>query len=422
MACKLVEEGNKVKFFEREKSLRGKIKRPELRFIDNWEKELSWVGKNGLIVFDDVGMGKTQDELRKKGFSVFGGCEIGEKLENNRQYGQKVFSAVGIEIKESVDFYNIDKMIDFIEKNPRKWVVKQNGGLDKGLNYIGQLDNGKDSIGILKSYRKNLKSFNLHFDLQEKISGIEIAVGRFFNGNDWVGPICINIEHKNLFNDDLGPKTNEMGNLMWYEENKNNKLFKTTLGKMKNYLKKINYRGYFDINCIVDKNGAYPLEATTRLGQPTIQIQSTLHISPWGEFLKAIADGKQYELKFRKKYAVIIFLGTPPYPYANRSNFNSPKGVEIFFKERLSKNEKSNIYLEDVSVCSSKNKKERYVICSNTGYIAFVSGIGKTTEESRKKAYDLINKIIIPKMFYRTDIGLGFINGNKRLLKKWGWV
>jgi cystathionine beta-lyase family protein involved in aluminum resistance len=36
-------------------------------------------------------------------------------------------------------------------------------------------------------------------------------VARFFNGNDWVGPIEINVEHKSFLNDNIGPLTAEMG-------------------------------------------------------------------------------------------------------------------------------------------------------------------------------------------------------------------
>jgi len=254
--------------------------------------------------------------------------------------------------------------------------------------------------------------------LQEKIEGIEIAVGRFFNGNDWVGPICVNIEHKNLFDNDLGPKTHEMGNLMWYEENEKNKLYQETLAKMEKYLRSIKFKGYFDINCIVDEKNAYPLEATSRLGQPTAQIQNTIHISPWGELLKAIADGKDYDLKYKKGYAVVVFLGVPPYPYDNRSSFNSPKGVEIFFKEKISNEEMKNIYLEEVSVC----KNNRCVILGKSGYVAHIASIAKTVEGARKKVYDLISKIVVPKVFYRTDIGKKFIDEDEKKLKKWGWI
>ncbi len=422
LACRLIEEGHDLKFYDREPGWKNKIKRPGLIFIEDWKKELDWVGKDGLIVFDDMGMGKTQDRLRSEGYSVFGGSSVGEKLEKNRQYGQKIFSAMGIKIKHSVDFYSIDEVIEFIKKHPKKWVLKQNGSMDKGLNYASELENGEDVISILKAYKKSLKTPKVHFDLQEKIEGIEIAVGRFFNGKKWVGPICVNIEHKNLFNDNLGPKTNEMGNLMWYEYNEKNRLFQETLGKMGSYLKSINYHGYFDINCIVDKDYAYPLEATSRLGHPTVQLQDTLHLSPWGEFLKSIADGKNYKLKCRKNYGVIVFIGTPPYPYKNRSNYNSPKGLPIFFKERITTDEKKRLYLEEVSCVKNGHAEPKKIICGNSGYIAFVSGHGKTVKDARESAYSLIDKIVVPKGFYRTDIGLSFIQKNGRKLKKWGWI
>ena len=56
---------------------------------DDWEKQLGWVGKRGMIVFDDVGYGAAQDALRKEGFTVFGGCEAGDRLEQNRQHAQE---------------------------------------------------------------------------------------------------------------------------------------------------------------------------------------------------------------------------------------------------------------------------------------------------------------------------------------------
>ncbi|NCT01731.1 hypothetical protein GW766_00550 [Candidatus Parcubacteria bacterium] len=66
--------------------------------IDAWEPELSWVGKSGLIVFDDVGWNNTQDVLRREGYSVFGGNMESDALELNRQHFQDVLSASGVKI------------------------------------------------------------------------------------------------------------------------------------------------------------------------------------------------------------------------------------------------------------------------------------------------------------------------------------
>ena len=40
-----------------------------------------------------------------------------------------------------------------------------------------------------------------------------MAVGAFFNGNDFIYPINVNFEHKKLFPGDIGPFTGEMGTL-----------------------------------------------------------------------------------------------------------------------------------------------------------------------------------------------------------------
>jgi len=65
-------------------------------------------------------------------FSVFGGCEVGEKLENNRQYGQKIFSISGIKTKASVDFYSIDEIIHFLKKQEANGLSSRMGTWIKG--------------------------------------------------------------------------------------------------------------------------------------------------------------------------------------------------------------------------------------------------------------------------------------------------
>ena len=46
----------------------------------------------------------------------------------------------------------------------------------------------------------------------------------------------------------------------------------------------------------------------------------------------------------------------------------------------------------------------------------------KAVEEAREKAYEIASKIVVPKMFYRTDIGIKFIKEDQANLKKWGWI
>lgn len=417
MAIRLKKEGHDVRLFvedeEQKNNLAGLVDR-----IDNWEDELDWVSKEGLIIFDSIGFGEKQDELRKKGFSVVGGSAVGDKLEYDRQFGQKILSLAGVEIVPSMNFCSAKDAIDFVKKNKGPWVVKQNGHANKTFNYVGRLDDNEDVVAILENYEMHDREECKSIDLQKKISGVEIGIGRYFNGKDWVGPIEVNLEHKGLFNGNLGPKTYEMGTLMWYDSDiENNKLYQETLAKLKSFLEKGDFRGDVDVNCIVNEEGVFPLEFTARFGFPALQLQSEIHESPWGEFLKAVADGKSYDLKYKKGYGIVALVAAPPFPYEIDEEKYSSAGLEIRFKKEFEEKDLEHIHFEEVSL-----KDGKYYVSGKDGFVLHVTGFGETIDEARDKTYDMIRKIVIPKMFYRTDIGQKFMKKDQARLKEWGWL
>jgi phosphoribosylamine---glycine ligase len=420
LAYLLKKEGHSVKLFIKTKKSKGNFDNLVPK-TTNWRKELKWVGKDGLIIFDDTGWGKIQDDLRKKGYAVLGGCEIGDKLEREREFGQKIFKEYGLKTVPLKDFKNMEEAIKFIYKNPQAWVVKHNEHDNKFLTYIGKLSDGQDVISVLKNYLQNKHINRERITLHKKIDGIELGVGRYFNGTDWVGPIEMNVEHTKLFPGDTGPITSEMGTVAWYDEDENNKLFVDVLNKLKPFLQKINFRGDFEINCIVNETGAYPLEATARFGTPIIHLQSEIHISPWGEFLSAVARGEQYDLKYKKGYGVVNLLATPPFPYGNHSNKDTLYGVNVYFDKKLTSEDKEHIYFEEIAR-RTDSKNEQFYISNTDGYIMFTSGIAKTVKEAREKSLAIAKQIVIPKVFYRNDIGQDFEERQLPILKKWGYI
>ena len=48
--------------------------------------------------------------------------------------------------------------------------------------------------------------------------------------------------------------------------------------------------------------------------------------------------------------------------------------------------------------------------------------MGNSVPEAQEKVLNLANKIIIPKVLYRNDIGSSFVDKNEGLLKKWGYL
>ncbi|KKQ40847.1 MAG: Phosphoribosylglycinamide synthetase [Candidatus Magasanikbacteria bacterium GW2011_GWA2_37_8] len=388
----------------------------------NWQKELTWVGKDGLIVFDDIGFGKEQDNLRKKGYLVVGGSAGGDDLEKDRVFGQKVCSECGLSgVIKTFNFNTISSAIEYVRQHPNFWVIKQNSHFSV-FNYIGEKADGSDVIKVLENYQAQGLDKFLAISLQEKVAGIEISVARYFNGLDWLGPIEYSIEHKRLLNNDLGPFTPEMGTVMWYNEDEGKKLYQETLAKIKPFLQRVNFKGDVAVNCLVDKDNFFILELTTRFGSPEVHLQMEIHNTPWKDFLLAVAKGEKIDLDYKKGYGLVVSLVTPPFPYFAESdpiNNKSCKGAKIIFKEKLTEEEWSRVHFEEVS----KNKKVgSFFVAGGYGSIMHVTGFGKSVVEARTQVYDLIDKIEIPQMMYRTDIGENFLNNDERLLQDWGWV
>jgi len=418
LAILLKKEGHDVKLHIKNKNDRQNFDNL-VEKTNSWKKELKWVGKDGLIIFDDVGLGKIQDSLRKKGYKVFGGCEEADKLEKKREFGQQIFKEYGLKTVELKDFNDIEEAIIFIKNNPKKWVVKCNDHSRKFLTYIGEYEDGRDTISVLKNYYHNKYINREKITLHERIDGIEMGVGRYFNGEDWVGPIEINLEHTKMFPDDVGPVTSEMGTLAWYESDEKNKLFVEILNKLKPYLQSIDFRGDFEVNCIINEKGAFPLEVTARMGTPIIHLQGELNISPWGEFLYAVATGKKYDLKYKKGFGIVNLIATPPFPYGKKHSKETLYGINIFL-DKLCQKEMCSLHFEGVSMRVGKDLGQHF-ISGHDGYIAYTTAVADTVEEARKKSLNIIKKIVIPKAFYRNDIGKDF---ERRIpdLKKWGYI
>ena len=757
LAFQIKKEGHEVKAYIKSESDKD-VYDGFFEKVEDWNQHVEWAD---VIIFDDVGFGKEADELRKNGKLVVGGSEYTDRLEEDREFGQSEMKKMGMLTLPHWDFSEYDSALKFIEANPGRYVYKPSGFLPyeydfKGVLFLGKDEDGKDLHEILRSNKKVLGKKIKNFQLQKFASGVEIAVGAFFNGNDFIYPININFEHKKLFPGDIGPFTGEMGcyddktevltnngwkffkdvlkddkictlnpknefieyhkpqkivefnhhkelisienqtldiyvtldhnmyvcsqnnfrkgkndfkfvkakdleyqsvikrtanwegkeekfftlpamdkedfwgkrtsydpgtakiismndwlrfmgiwlsdgsvsrnqvcvcqktgekskkiknallkmpvdfntsnnvfytyskqlanhlrpfgksyekhipsfikNLskkqielflewyclgdgtimkggfrifytsskkmaddiqelllktgkvgiikkrlprgkVWIEDHftnsnriqyeiiervkkqdswidkrdikkikyngtvycatvKNhimfvrrngkpywcgntlmywsgpNTIFRTTLEKMREEIKKSGYVGYIDINCIANGRGIYPLEFTTRFGYPTISIQMEGITSEMGEFMYRLAKGENFELKTKRGFQIGIVCGVPPFPYDDKSEMAIYKDLSIIFK-------KPN--LDGIHLGYVKLIDENWRIAGNMGYALIVTGSGVTVEDARKQAYGRIDNIILQNMFYRTDIGLGWHDDSDRL-QTWGYL
>jgi phosphoribosylamine--glycine ligase len=407
-AWQITREGHDVKYFVKNKNKR-EVADGFVTMVDEWKPHVDWAD---VIVFDDVlGQGKLATQLRNKGHAVIGGTAYADLLEDDRAFGQEELKKHGINIVPYRDFKSFDDAIQFVRDKPGRYVLKPSGeaGNIKGLLFVGEDEDGKDVIQVMEDYRKAWAQKIPSFQLQKRIVGVEVAVGAFFDGDQFVYPININFEHKKLFPGNLGPSTGEMGTSMFWS-NTPNRLFSQTLLKFEKTLRKEGYVGYIDLNCIVNGNGIYPLEFTSRFGYPTISIQQESMITPVGEFFHELATGNCKRFKVKSGFHVGVRLVVPPFPFTDKETFEvKSKDSVISFKKPT-----DGVHIEDV-----KRVNDEWVITGSKGVVLVVCGSGPTMKQAQAQVYNRIGNIIIPHVYYRTDIGDRWAEDSDRL-HSWG--
>ena len=386
--------------------------------VDNW---LSEMGKGYIWVFDGCAHGSLQDKLREKGELVFGGTEATDKLENDRQLGQKLFKKAGFIQPFSKNFKSIDDAVKFVNDNKdKRWILKQNGNAPKHLNHMGKFDDNVDMIYHLNVLRKSWSESEygqVDFDLMEVVSGLEVAASAFFNGKDWLkdkqGKIVgyLNFEEKKECDGNTGETTGEMGTL-FMGVNEDNKLFKEIIAKdeITKLLKELKFKGVFDINCIKTDKGIVALEPTCRFGVPATSYEFIEGLNTdAGELISAVARGESLTVDVKKGVGMVMVIAAKPYPIeTDVEALSTSIGEKLWILEEgkpiddFSKEQKKHIHLENFY----KSEDGDYIVATKNGYLLTVTAHGDDISKVRNELIKYIkDNIYIAGMKYRTDIG-----------------
>ena len=409
-AWQVSKEGHEVKLFIESPSER-EIADGFVPKSSDWERDVTWAD---IVVFDDVlGQGAKAAKLRTAGKLVVGGSPYTDQLEDDRAFGQQELKAAGVAIIPQDNFTSFADAIAYVKANPNRYVIKPSGEAQnlKQLLFVGEEEDGRDVIQVLEDYERSWAHRIKAFQLQRRIVGVEVATGGFFNGHEFALPVNVNFEHKKLFPGDIGPSTGEMGTTMFWSEP--TKVFNATLKKMEPRLRAERFVGYIDVNCIVNSNGIYPLEFTARFGYPTISIQQEGMITPIGELLYGLADGTLTRFKTRSGFQVGVRIVVPPFPFNDPDTFaKNSKDALILFK----KPNREGVHIEDV-----KAVKDEWMVTGTSGVVLIVVGMGPTMKAAQRQAYNRIDNIMIPNMYYRKDVGDRWFEDFDRL-HTWGYL
>lgn len=340
------------------------------------------------FIFDQNHHFKEADQLRQEGFSVFGGMELQEKMEHDRNFGQQLVKKAGLQTLPFVEFSDPQSGIDYLEQNEDKaFVFKPDNGAGCYTTYVPDNEDDAEANEELRKYMKALPDDGTTYILQERIKGLE------FNVEIWVYKgtpffAFLDLECKRKLNKDEGEMVGCSQDIA-FTIPLNAKVLKNTLYKLLPHMPK-DYTGFLDMNIITKDKQDYFIEFCARFGYSAHpNLIWNLAISPFSEILSAFLDGniKDFYRHFRHGFGASITL------YID----HPMKGLP-FEKE-------GDVHGHFYHFDSYKDEDDDYCLAGYGNEVGIVCAHGFTIKEAAKETLRIADKIHYPMHAMRTDLG-----------------
>ena len=343
--------------------------------------------------------------FKDKGIPVVGSGAKGFQMEK-KNVGRKIFEEAGFTSPPWSAFDHVADAIRFLKSFHASYgVVVKFTETNRAFRTI-VCENPDDAITGLE------RAGDGQVVIEGKVQGNEVSHAVYFDGHRFVQAVTT-MEHKHLWRGRRGVLTPEMGTLVWYEPaHKWVEAFNSLLESptAREHLK--DYRGFLDINAIVDEDGEIvPLEFTCRYGVPQTDIMTALQKTEgdYGEFLLSVANGDSRPdlLHHRAEFAVGVNLVVCGFPYHEIH----PDICQIGSPIRGLQDIDTHFTLGAVKEVGSQ-------ICTDGAWVMCVTGIGFDVPTARQRAYENEAKVSFHDMIFRDDIGESFENEKRELAAK----
>lgn len=339
------------------------------------------------------------DELRSNDILVFGPDSAASEIEAHKTFAKNLMFAAGVPTANYIEFKTsmYDNAKDFIKQKKYPCVIKADGlAAGKGVVIC---NNAEEAEAALKSFfiDRIFGKSGEKILIEEFLEGEEVSVFAITDGDNF---ICLpaSQDHKRIGDNDTGKNTGGMGayapapvvtNQMLNEISE--KIIAPTLQALKAENKA--FIGCLYAGLILTADGVKVIEFNCRFGDPETQAVLPLLKGDFLKLLYSAADGKLDidSVSYNGGSAVCVVAASLGYPGQYQ------KGLEIFGLNEIP---------ENTIVFHAGTKEDNGKILTNGGRVLGITSVLEENDLQKAKnlAYEALDKIHFPNMYYRRDI------------------
>lgn len=336
------------------------------------------------------------DILEREGIKAFGPSKNAAKLEGSKSFAKSFMGKYGIPTASYKAFSDLHDALNYIEKSKFPIVIKADGlALGKGVVIAENLDQAKATL-IEFMVEGKFGDSSKSLVIEEFLQGPEISVLSFCDTKTVV-PMLSSMDHKRVFDGDLGPNTGGMGviapNPVFTNEVEKEFVEKIMLPTLKGLQKEgLDFRGCLYFGLMLTEDGLRVIEYNARFGDPETQAILPLLESNLLDIMLAVSDGRLDSkfIRFSDKASACLVMACEGYPE------NPVKLNRINYSEDI----KESIYFAGVKF------DDEGKLISSAGRVLNVIGLGSSLREAVDDVYDKVELIHFNHSHYRKDIGL----------------
>ncbi len=363
-------------------------------FVEREKIDLTVVGPEAPLV---AGLA---DQLRYRGFAVFGPEMAGARLEGSKAFAKEVMEAAGVNSADASFFTEHEEALAYLHEHGVPVVVKADGlAAGKGVVVARTLEEAEEALAECFVTRRFGDAANIVL-IEELLEGEEVSLLSIVSGNQ-ILPLAPAQDYKRALDGDLGSNTGGMGSyspvpavddVLYHrlvEE-----VVRPTVGEL--VKRGIDYRGVLYAGLMLTSHGPEVLEFNCRFGDPETQALLPRLDSDLLELLWAAANGEPLPeaAQWSRGAAVGVVMASRGYP-ASSSKGDVITGVEKAWG------------LDGVEVFhAGTGRTPDCRLVTAGGRVLTVTGLGDTFAEARAHAYEAVAAIDFEGAHFRTDIAL----------------